>query len=210
MRRLFLPRRSVLGAASCLMPLAGCSLLFPEPAPQLYRLTPRMNDARMASTVRKQLVIVVPVAPQSLDTDRIALTRNRTTLAYFADSTWTDRVPVLMQGLLVEAFENSGRIVAVGRNSSALTPDYLLETELREFQARYAEPNEQQPTVVVRMVVKLVKMPDRQIIDSTLAAEQASAARNNVDSIVDAFDTAVGRVLNQIVEWTLRVMARAR
>ena len=155
-------------------------------------------------------MIVLPVSPQSLDTDRIALTRNRTTLDYFADASWTDRTPVLLQGLLIRAFEDSGRIIGVGRDSSGLTPDYLLETDLREFEARYGEAGSQLPTVTVSLVAKLVKMPDRHIIDSIRVAEQASAARNDLASIVDAFDTAVGKVLTQVVVWTLQVMARGR
>jgi cholesterol transport system auxiliary component len=205
-----LSRRRILGSASCLMPLTGCSLLFAQPAPQLYRLTPRTDDALNARPIHRQLVIVVPVAPQSLDTDRIALTRNRTTLDYFAGAIWTDRAPVLLQGLLIRAFEDSGQIVGVGRDSSGLTPDHLLETELREFEAHYAEMDEQPPTAAVSLVAKLVKMPGRQIIASMHAAEQASAARNDLASIVDAFDTAVGNIIAHVVVWTLQVIGRGR
>jgi cholesterol transport system auxiliary component len=210
MTGLLLSRRCVLGAPSCLIPLTGCTLLFPPSAPQLYRLTPRIDDAPYEPYVHKQLVIAVPVAPQSLDTDRIALSRNPPTLDYFAGAVWTDRAPVLLQGLLVEAFENGDRIVGVGRDSSGLNADYLLETELRKFEAHYTGTSTQLPTVAVSMVAKLVKMSDRQVIGRRITAEQATAARNDLDSIVDAFDVAVGRILSKIVDWTLRLMAPAR
>jgi cholesterol transport system auxiliary component len=100
--------------------------------------------------------------------------------------------------------------VGVGRDSSGLTPDYLLETELREFEAHYAEADEQPPTAGVSLVAKLVKMPGRQIIGSMHAAEQASAARNDLASIVDAFDTAAGNILAHVVVWTLQVIGRGR
>jgi len=208
-------RRCIVRAASSLLPLAGCSLLVPQSPPQLYRLTMRIDDAPHqplgpGPPLHGQLVIVVPEAPHSLDTDRIALTRNRTTLDYFAGSAWTDRAPGLLQGLLVQAFENSGRIVAVGSDSMDLTPDYLLETELRDFEAHYAETSDQPPTIAVTVDVKLVKMPDRRIIAGILAAENAPAPRNDLDGIVVAFDIAVGRVLARIVEWALRAMAHGR
>jgi cholesterol transport system auxiliary component len=203
-------RRRMLSLAACVMPLTGCSLLFAQPASRLYRLAPQTEGVPNLRPVHQQLVIVLPVSPQSLDTDRIALTRNRTTLDYFADASWTDRTPVLLQGLLIRAFEDSGRIIAVGRDSTGLTPDYLLETELREFEARYGEAGSQPPTVTVSLVAKLVKMPDRHIIDSIRVGEQASAARNDLASIVVAFDTAVGKVLTQVVVWTLQIMARGR
>jgi len=210
MTDLLLSRRRILGAASCLAPLAGCSLLIPQSAPQLYRLTPRAGEAPREPLVRAQLVIVAPVAPESLDTERIALTRNPTTLDYFAGSTWTDRAPLLLQGLIIDAFENSGRIVAVGRDSSDLNPDYLLKTELRDFQARYAGTGEQLPTIVVRVAAELVKVPDRRVIGSLLAAKEVPAKRNDLDSIVEAFDTAAGGVITQIVDWTLRMMIPGR
>jgi cholesterol transport system auxiliary component len=210
MTHTLLSRRRVFWTGVYLLPLSGCSLLFPPSAPQLYRLTLRADGPTPGPLVRRQLVIAVPVAPEGLDTDRIALTRNQTMLDYFAGSAWTDRAPLLVQALIIEAFQNSGRIVAVGRDSSDLNPDYLLQTELRDLQARYGGSSGEPPTVVVRVVAELVKMPDRKIIASMLASRQAPAARNDVDSIVEAFDSAVGAVLSQIVGWTLRAMTSTR
>jgi cholesterol transport system auxiliary component len=205
-----LSRRSMLGIAGGLIPLTGCSLLIGQPAPQLYRLTPRTAGAENGPKLRSQLVIDTPLAPQSLDTDRIALTLSPTRLDYYAGSAWTDRAPVLLQGLLVEAFENSGRLAAVARDSSALNPDYLLATELRDFEASYAGTGDQPPIVVVNLIATLVRMPSRHVIGSVLIAEQAAAAGRSLDSIVEAFDTAVGKVLTRIVGWTLRHMAHGR
>ncbi len=204
-----LARRRLIGAASYLLPLGGCSVLFPPSAPQLYTLTPRIGNTRSGPLVHDQLVVVVPVAPESLDTERIALTRNGIVLDYFAGSAWTDRAPALLQGLMVDALQNSGRIVAVGRGSSDLNPDYLLETELRDFEARYAGAGVP-PTIVVRMVTQLIKASDRKAIASVLATAQVPAARNDLGSIVDAFDAAVGDVLTQIVNATLQQMSGGR
>ena len=54
---------------------------------------------------------------------------------YYALANWTDRAPLMVQGLVVESFENSGRIVAVGREAVGLKPDFVLKIEIREFQA---------------------------------------------------------------------------
>lgn len=210
MTALLRPRRRVLGAASCLLTLAGCSLLFPPSAPQLYRLTPQTGDVPRGPFVRAQLVVDVPTAPESLDTDRIALTRNQIELDYFAGSAWTDRAPRLLQGSIIDALENSGRIVAVGRDSSDISPDYLLQTDLRDFQARYTGGGEQPSTTVVRVAAQLVKMPDRRVTGSMLAAKEVTASRNDLDSIVEAFDAATGEVITQIVDWTLGMIVRHR
>lgn len=203
-------RRRMLGATACLASLAGCSLLFPTAAPQLYRLTPQTGDAPRTTRVRGQLVVATPVAPESLDTEKIALTRDQTTLDYFAGAAWTDRVPLLLQSLMIGAFEDSGQIVAVGRDSSDINADYRLETDLRDFQARYSGTSGSLPTIVVRLDAKLVKMPDRKIVDSMLAEKEVQAVRNDLNSVVEAFDTATGEVIAQMVGWTLRAMTHLR
>lgn len=203
-------RRRVFYLASCLLPLAGCSVLFPASAPQLYRLTPQTGAGPHGPLIRAQLVVDVPTAPESLDTDQIALTRNQIELDYFAGSTWTDRVPRLLQGLIIDALQNSGRIVAVGRDSSDISPDYILQTDLRDFQARYTGSGDQPPTIVVRVAADLVKLPDRRVIGSMLAAKEVPARHNDLGNIVEAFDAATSDVITQIVDWTLGMMVRRR
>src|SRR5580693_4119844 len=95
-------RRRVM-ALACLAPLVGCSMLTDPPQPQMYRLNPADLDPAASGVRRGSLEIAIPSAPQNLDSDRIALTRGATRFDYFADSTWTDRVPALLQALLVEA-----------------------------------------------------------------------------------------------------------
>ena len=81
---------------------------------------------RAGRILHRRLVVDIPTASESLDTDRIALIRDRTRFDYYANSLWTDRVPLLVQALLVEAFENDGSIAQVARDAQTLTPDYLL------------------------------------------------------------------------------------
>jgi cholesterol transport system auxiliary component len=207
---LVLSRRRLLSSASCIVPLAGCSVLPAAPVAQIYRLSPPADDPPNQRALRKRLVVDIPTASESLDTDRIALTRNLTRFDYYADSLWTDRVPLLLQGLLVDAFENAGTIAEVGRSARTLTPDYVLATEIRDFQASYAAPGEQPPAVVVTVALGLVRMPDHQMAGQTVITETSSASRNSLDSVVEAFDVAVGKILARSVAWTTRMMTGRR
>jgi len=185
----------LLATACSNLPLGG-------PPPRLYTLTPKSTFGDGLPTVDWQLVVEEPVAAGALDTDRIALRNAPTEVEYYAGVRWTERAPRLVQTLLVESFENSNSIVAVGRQAIGLRSDFNLKSELREFQADYFEDG-QPPTVRVRLNVKLVQQPRRAIIasrniEATVMAE--SAAFNDV---VLAFDEALGRVLRHTVEWTL-------
>jgi cholesterol transport system auxiliary component len=115
----------------------------------------------------------------------------------------------MVQTLLVESFENTGRIVAVGRESVGLKPDYVLKLELREFQAEYESP-QAPPTVRIRLIAKLVRMPAREIVAAHMAERKQTAAANNLDSVVGAFDEALGPVLKEIVLWTIKAVPPER
>ena len=193
----------------CLLPLAlgmaGCERLLPNlggPAPNLYTLTPKNTFAAGLPRAQWQLVVEEPVASGGLNVDRIALRATPTELKYFAGARWTERAPRMVQTLLVESFENSGAIVAVGRKAIGLRSDYNLKTDLREFQAEYFDPSGV-PTVRVRLNAKLVKLPQRAIVASKTIEASTLAEGKNIRQVIRAFDKALGKVLRHTVEWTL-------
>jgi cholesterol transport system auxiliary component len=190
-------------------PVAGCSVLPSPPMPQIYRISPQAEQHAHSRPLRKRLVIDIPTASESLDTDRIALIRDRTRFDYYANSLWTDRVPLLVQTLLIDAFETDGSIAGVGRDAWTLTPEYLLATEVRRFEAVYAGAADEIPMAVVALALGLVKMPDHRMLGRTLVTDQSRAATNSVDSVVEAFDVVVGKVVLQSVAWTINLMSRA-
>lgn len=183
--------------------LSGCASLLPSggPPPKLYTLTPASDFPTHAPPVSWQLLVDVPVSAAALDTERIALSRGPTSIDYFADAAWTDRAPLLVQGLLVQSFENSGRITAIARESLALRADYILRTELRHFEADYAGGGA--PTAHIQIVAKLVKMPERAIIAQRTVNAAMRASENQVPAIVAAFNGAGHQAARQIVDWTL-------
>jgi cholesterol transport system auxiliary component len=205
MNTLLIARRRLI-ATSCVMSLAGCSLIGNAP-PQMYRLSPTDVDPPSGPTIRhSSLVIDPPAAPENLDSDRIALTRGATHFAYFADATWTDRVPALLRALLVEAFEATGRIADVWTDSDGMSDGYLLETQVRAFTARYDDAAASPPVVDVSLDLRLVRLPGQRTVGRTLIAEQSTAARNDLSSVVPAFDAATAKVLSRSVTWTLQMM----
>ncbi len=191
--------------------LASCTGIIPgtgEPL-KLYTLTPKSTYSSELPKVDWQLVIETPVAPSGINTNRIALAHSPITLDYYAGATWTDSAPSLVQTLLIESFENTGRIVAVGRESVGLRPDYVLKLELREFQAEYETP-EAPPSVHIRLIAKLVRMPAREIVAAHMAERKEIATANILESVVGAFDEALGPVLKEIVVFTLTAVPPKR
>ena len=196
------PSRRLIVTALALAP-AGCTSLLPQGSapPKLYTLTPATDFAPDAKHVAWQLLVDVPASAVALDSDRIALSRSATTIDYFADAAWTDRAPLLVQSLLVQSFENSGRITAISRESLALRADYILRPELRHFEAEYA--GGAVPSAHVQIGAKLVKMPERTIVAQQRVDTRAPARENQVSAIVEAFDTALREAMRKLVDWAL-------
>lgn len=183
--------------------LAGCSGLFGGSAPaHLFRLTPKSAYPANLPHRSVQLLVDVPLAPAGLDSSRIALTRSAVSIDYFADSEWTDRVPLLVQTALLQSFENSKAIDAIDRESVGLRADLILKSEIRHFEAVYDSPNGA-PEVWVSINVRLVNPANRDIVAQTSFERRERAAANEVPSIVAALDEALGAVMKQIVVWTL-------
>jgi len=184
--------------------VAGCDSVLPGvgKAPRLYNLTPESTFPEGLPPVDWQLLVETPYASASLNTARIGLMPEPTRFDYYALANWTDRAPLMVQGLVVESFENSGRIVAVGREAVGLKPDFVLKIEIREFQAEaYRDPTKHQPRV--GLSVKLVEMPDRLIVAAATFERQTSAPPDVMTDIVQAWDDALGAVLKRLVNWTL-------
>lgn len=184
--------------------LSACTGLIPGtgPAPDLYTLSPKTTFDAALPRVSWQLVVEEPGAAGGLATQSIALRSNALELQYFAAARWTERAPRLVQTLLVESFENTDRIVAVGRQAFGLRSDFNLKSELREFQAEYGAQGE--PALVrVRLNAKIIRQPRRDIIASRNFEATAPADGTTMMDIIAAFDAALGKVLRRVVEWTL-------
>ena len=185
--------------------LTACSALNPT-APSLYTLTPATATATDPAVPRVnwQLLVEPPVASAGIDTPRIAVTRSATALDYFAGVSWADRAPAMVQGLIVQSFEDSRRIVSVARESAGLRSDLLLRTELRDFQAEFTGSNATVPAQVrVRLTAKLIAMPSRTIEASETFDAVVPVRGADFTDVIAAFNTALGQVQGALMDWTL-------
>jgi cholesterol transport system auxiliary component len=206
---LLLPRRALLSAGAATL-VSACASLIPGsgPPPRLYTLTPKSTFSPNLPKVEWQLVLEVPFASSALNTTRIGIITNHTNFDYYANAAWTDRAPQMVQTLMIESFENSRKIVSVGRESIGLRADYVLKTELREFQAEISQEGDARVRVAVN--AKLVRMPQREIVAAIDVGEVAPTSPDEMDKVIQAFDEASGKVLRKLVEWTLTEGERFR
>jgi cholesterol transport system auxiliary component len=188
---------------------AGCGILSEAPKRQLYRLDPTVNFAAPLPHTAAQLLVTVPNAPAGLDTARIALSRSAVSLDYFADAEWSDRAPLLVQSAIIEGFEKSEAVPAVGRDNAGLRADFILQTDIRDFSAVYDSPAAP-PLISVVVHMELITIPEHRIVAQRSIARRQRAAANAVPEVVRAFDTALGGVVEEVVRWVVTNPALSR
>ena len=198
-------RLAVVATAAIL--LTGCTLYEAATEPtDLYTVTPKSTFSPDLPAVYWQLAVEVPAAAANLNTGRMAIAMTPTSTDYYAKAAWTDRAPLMVQTRIVDSFENTRKIVAVARESIGLRANYVLQTDLRNFEAMYFYGGT--PIVKVRIVAKLVRLPDRQIIGAATFERCVRARADKVQKVVEAFDQALGSVMKRLVSWTLRTPPR--
>ena len=178
----------------------GCGLI--GPPPRQFTLTPVADFPRELPPVKWSLVIDEPTAARQIDTSRIALMNGPFQVEYYADVEWTDSAPAMVQLLLMQSFQNTGRLPVVAPTRQTLTTDFLLLSNLQKFQVENDASGMPQATVVLETT--LLKMP-RQTPVATARFQKATPINSkSTGTVTAAFDTSLGDVMRHVVEWTLQ------
>ena len=195
-------RRAFL-AGACALPLAGCGdVLGPGVSPHIYVLRASFPPPVPGPKVPWSLSVARPGTADSLDTVRIPIVKADGTMDFYAMAQFPDRVPMLVQDALVAGFEASNRIDQVSRAQDALQADYVLLTEVRDFEAKYDVPDGV-PTVTVTLSVKLVAAKGRRILAGFITRQTAPASANSIGAAAQGFETALLAAANAVVAWAL-------
>lgn len=203
MIRLFLLVLALVSLGAC----TGLGTLRQASKPNdLYLLTPKSTFSSSLPRVQKQIVVQEPTATAAVNTDQIAVQPTPLQVQYLPRARWVDRAPLIVQALLVESYENSGKVAAVGRSTVGLRADYVIVPDLREFQGFVVSDVEGTKTirVEVRMNIKIIDEFEDKIIASSSFREVVASASDATPDLVKAFDDALGRTMRDAVEWSVR------
>lgn len=185
-------RKTGLWAAS--LALAGCTgaLLDTEaPASSLYVIAPAPAGAAPAQASPIDLSIGRPDVAPGLDTHRIAVLKGRQ-LDYYRTARWGGTTAEVVQRFLVDSLEDQGLFRSVTAEQARVAGDYVLDIEVRDFQAEYAGGGA--PTVRVKMIGRLIRVVDRELAASVVAEASAAAGDNRMGAVAVAFEKAAQQV----------------
>lgn len=193
-------KTALLGILS--LALASCASLTSSTPPDTYELSSPATHAVTRSATRSQLLIAEPTAIKTLDSDRIVVKPTPYTVQYLGSSQWSDRLPRMVQLRMVQAFENTGRVAAVGVPGQGLAIDYQIVMEIRKFEISAAGP----ARAVIEISVKALN--DRNGVVRATKVFTASApvsGAGNADYVA-ALNSAFDQETREIVAWTLALL----
>ena len=192
--------RTVLLAGASLA-LSGCVNLLPQAEPAaVYRLSAPEPSGNF-STDQTVVSVEVPLTPRALSNDDVAISLARGELAFIEGAKWIAPVPRMVQDLIVEAIDAYEPSLAAARPDDGVRAEYEINTEVRAFEAVYANGEEAAPTAVIRVRVRLVRLDGRILVGVHAVGAQALASDNRIGEIVAAYDAAAQETASEIADW---------
>lgn len=183
--------------------LGGCASLTKQEPFTTYApryAAPANANATPAASVPWQLTIDTPMASDALDTTRMLVMPTPGVLETYKGARWSDTAPLLLRGLLLQAFQDSGRITGVGAVTSGLHADFGLTTDLYDFETQYRDGA---PRATIRLNVRLTDFSENRIAAARSFQADAPVSGAAPGEAAAAFEQALATLLPQIVDWTL-------
>lgn len=191
-RRAFLTV-SAMGVASTLTGCIGLGAV----APVTYDLTP---GAPQAVTRRSNRMVVVrePSTIATYDSERIVVREPGGILSYLRESQWSDRLPLLVQTRMLQAFRDAG-VTNVGKPTDPVALDVILSTDIRAFEL---DTSAGAAMARVSLNVQLVDDRSRRVMANQNFSGEVPTTSLDQPTVVAALNAALDALLQQIVAWT--------
>ena len=188
------------GLAVLLLMLAGCfSPGGTREAQRYFVLEPAAAAAVRAGSGRDATLLVgMTSAAGFYDTQGIVFSRAPGTRGYYQLSSWTERPSRRIHELLTARLQQSGLFRTVAAEGSGLRGELVLSTHLEELYHDAAQPPGQ-----VRIVLRaeLTDPAQRRLLARRTFTGSAPAPSYDAPGAVQAFNEALGAMLDEVVAW---------
>jgi cholesterol transport system auxiliary component len=196
---------TMLGLIALTCSACGSLLETDQPPSTSYVLAPAPAGSTGVTPSEADLSIGRPDPAPGLDTERIAVLKGRQ-LDYYRGAQWGGRMTEVVQTLLVDSFEDQQLFRSVTAEQSRVASEYVLDVSVRDFQAEYASDNGA-PTAHVTILGRLIRVVDRQLVDTFSATAQSRASDNRMGAVAAAFETAAHKVVLELAQKTAVAIA---
>lgn len=209
-------------AALVMMLAAGCAggLHSDNPPPQVYILRAISSVSDNANTdggnllpgngapaakravAAPSLQLPRPSADPGLGSERIMLVRSDHRLDYYLGNRWAADLPDVVESLAIDTLRASGAWGAVHETPSPFFADYVLQINIRRFEADYTASTNGVPRVNVVLDCTVAHRRGRDVITTFVAEAAVQASENRLAAVVAAFEQAANQALAIVAKRT--------
>lgn len=161
-----------------------------------YGLTAPSTFEGLAREPAAQISVAEPTALVVFDTQKFLISPNHEERVVFEDGQWSDSLPKLLQAKIVQSFENANYLKSVGRANDAVSPEYQLLIDIRDFQIALG----QDPKAVVSFSAKIVDGGGK-IAGARIFRAEAPVPALEAPAAARALDQAFGKAVTDLVLW---------
>jgi cholesterol transport system auxiliary component len=164
-----------------------------------------LNEARTASAkapsseAPPSLQVPRPQADPGLANEFITLVRSDHRMDRYAGSSWAGALPDVVETLAIDTLRASGNWSSVNDAPSPFAADYLLQINIRRFEADYTGGSEA-PKVYVTLDCTVARRVGRELLTSFVAEGMADAEANRMGAVVSAFEKAANTALASVAQ----------
>lgn len=186
--------------AGAALAATGCISLLPETAPPKprYQITSIDTASLEGGRLDWSLVVDDPRTTRVYDSVRVAVMPSAGKVEYFGEAEWADRAPRLFQIALIEAFEDSGRILAVGDRNAVPLADVVLQTDIRRM---HYDVRNRDGAVDVSIYARLGDGKGR-VYAAKVFQQTSPVNGRQADDVIAAFNAAFSELIPAMATWT--------
>jgi ABC-type uncharacterized transport system auxiliary subunit len=188
-------RSIVLTAAVLLLAACAPKLERNAPEPAIYVLS--APAAETGPELAADLLVLRPVVPPVLRTERIATRWSGNRFDYYAGARWSGDAGPVIQAALVESIRGSGRVRAVEADPGSFRATHVLGLEVTRLEADYSAGG--LPVARVAITATVARFRDRKALATWTASAEQPAAANTLSAVTAAIDDAFGRAGREVV-----------
>jgi cholesterol transport system auxiliary component len=203
-------RIAAVAAVALLTAACGGSLLesdLPVPTRDVIATPPAAAVAGTGAASQIDLAIGRPDVAPGLDTDRIAVIRGHE-LDYYRGALWRGTVLDTVQSYLVTTLQDQKLFRSVAAEQARVGGEYLLDIEVRDFQAEYS--GSAIPAVRVSLIGRVIRIRDRRLIETLTSTVTKQASENRLTAVASAFEAAMQQVSLELANTTAAIVSADR
>jgi cholesterol transport system auxiliary component len=190
--------KRLLGCAAVAL-IAGCLSAGERTHQRYYVLEDAGPVMARANATRAGTLLVAPTTVAAFyDTQDMAYSRATGTRAYYQYHAWTERPGRTIGGLLTARLERGGAFQAVARTTGGVRGGLLLNTHLVEF---YHDAATAPGSARIMLTAELVDPARRVLVARRTFTREAPAATYDAAGAVQAFNQALGAMLDEVSAW---------